>query len=349
LVTFVTVAGTSLKDFTVREINKVQTADFIVSSDGGTLDDELLTTIEGVDGVESVIAYRRESVSIDGNPAMISTAAPEDLDRAASVKATEGSLDDLVAGTIAVVDGGGSGVNVGSGEGPAIGDTVTVTNAKGESQDLTVVVLLEPNLDVSQIGDLVATETFDELVGDTGPTVALVDATEGAESDTQDALEEAVATRPDISVLPGNAIGQLIGSVFSFMINAINGLLLMSVVIALIGIVNTLSLSILERRRELGLLRIIGMVDKRVQRMVRIESAIISALGTVTGVVLGLVIGWGLVASINRTTDAGISISLPYPLLGLVLVAGVLLGFLASIIPARRSTRLEVLDAIAAQ
>jgi putative ABC transport system permease protein len=123
----------------------------------------------------------------------------------------------------------------------------------------------------------------------------------------------------------------------------------MSVVIALIGIVNTLSLSILERRRELGLLRIIGMVDKRVQRMVRIESAIISALGTVTGVVLGLVIGWGLVASINRTTDAGISISLPYPLLGLVLVAGVLLGFLASIIPARRSTRLEVLDAIAAQ
>jgi putative ABC transport system permease protein len=349
LVTFVTVAGTSLKDFTVREINKVQTADFIVSSDGGTLDDELLATIGGVDGVDTVTAYRRESVSIDGNPGMISTAEPEVLAKASSVKAAEGSLDDLEPGTIAVTDGGGSGVNVGSGEGPGMGDTVTVANADGESQDLTVVALLEPNLDVSQIGDLVAPETFDGLVGDTGPTVALVDAIEGAESDTQDALEEAVATRPDITVLPGNAIGQLIGSVFSFMINAINGLLLMSVVIALIGIVNTLSLSILERRRELGLLRIIGMVDKRVQRMVRIESAIISALGTVTGVLLGLVIGWGLVASINRTTDAGISISFPLPLIALVLVAGVLLGFLASIIPARRSTRLEVLDAIASQ
>ena len=61
-----------------------------------------------------------------------------------------------------------------------------------------------------------------------------------------------------------------------------NGLLLMSVAVALIGIINTLSLSILERRRELGLLRVIGMVDKRVQRMVRLESILIAALGTVT-------------------------------------------------------------------
>ena len=64
------------------------------------------------------------------------------------------------------------------------------------------------------------------------------------------------------------------------MINAVNGLLLMSVIVALIGIVNTLSLSVIERRRELGLLRVVGMVDKRVQRMVRLESVVISSLGT---------------------------------------------------------------------
>jgi putative ABC transport system permease protein len=349
LVTFVTVAGTSLKDFTVRELNKIQTADFVVASTGGTLDDALLEELGAVDGVASVTPFRRESVSIDGSPGMISTASPDALAAVTSLEATEGSLDDLEPGTIAVAGGGSSGVTVGSGDEPAIGDTVTVANAAGDRQDLTIVAILEPNLDLAQVGDLVTAETFDQLVGDTGPTVALIDAVDGAESDAQDALEAAVASRPDISVSPGNAIGQLIGSIFSFMINAINGLLLMSVVIALIGIVNTLSLSILERRRELGLLRIIGMVDKRVQRMVRIESAIISALGTVTGVVLGLAIGWGLVASINRTADAGISMSFPLPLIGLVLVAGVLLGFLASIIPARRSTRLEVLDAIAAQ
>ena len=72
-----------------------------------------------------------------------------------------------------------------------------------------------------------------------------------------------------MSITAGSAIGQQIGSIFDFLINAVNGLLLMSVIVALIGIVNTMSLSILERRRELGLLRVVGMLDRRVRRMVR--------------------------------------------------------------------------------
>jgi putative ABC transport system permease protein len=90
------------------------------------------------------------------------------------------------------------------------------------------------------------------------------------------------------------------------------------------------------------------MTDKRVQRMVRLESALIAALGTVTDMALGLVVGWGLVLSIDRLSDAGLGFALPASLLALILVLGVLLGFLASLIPARRSTRLEVLDAIQA-
>lgn len=351
LVTFVTVAGTSLKDFSIRELNKLQTADFVVASTGGTLDEDLLGALRDVEEVASVTAFRRESVTIDGEPAMVSTADGGDLAEVASLTATDGSLADLEPGTIAVVDGSGAGISAGGSteaDVVGVGDTVTVANAAGDELELRVVAVLEPNLDVAQVGDLIAPETFDELVGDTGPTVALIDAVDGAESDAEDALQAVVAKRPDVSVTPGNAIGQVVGSIFDFMINAINGLLLMSVVIALIGIVNTLSLSIIERRRELGLLRIIGMVDRRVQRMVRLESAFISALGTFTGVALGLVIGWGLVASIDRTTDAGIALSLPVPLLVLVLVAGVLLGFLASIVPARRSTRLDVLDAVQA-
>jgi putative ABC transport system permease protein len=120
----------------------------------------------------------------------------------------------------------------------------------------------------------------------------------------------------------------------------------MSVVIALIGIVNTLSLSILERRRELGLLRVVGMVDERVRRMVRIESVLIAALGTVTGVVLGAFMSIGLVLAIARLSGADVAVSMPWLLIGAILVLGVVLGYLASLLPARRSTRLEVLDAI---
>ena len=122
----------------------------------------------------------------------------------------------------------------------------------------------------------------------------------------------------------------------------------MSVLIALIGIVNTMSLSILERRRELGLLRIIGMTDKRVQRMVRLESVLISLLGTVTGLVAGVVVSLALLLSINRLSGASVSPSFPVlELLG-ILVAGVVLGVLAALVPARRSTKLEVLDAVQA-
>ena len=138
----------------------------------------------------------------------------------------------------------------------------------------------------------------------------------------------------------------LVGSIFDFLINAVNGLLLMSVIIAVIGIVNTLSLSILERRRELGLLRAVGMTDRRVQRMVRLESMLIAGLGTITGLLLGLFVAWGLIHAIDRLADADIAFSVPGTRLVLVLVLGVSLGVLASLIPARRSTKLDVLDAI---
>jgi len=107
-------------------------------------------------------------------------------------------------------------------------------------------------------------------------------------------------------------------------------------------------LSVIERRRELGLLRVVGMVDKRVQRMVRLESVVISSLGTVSGILLGIFTGVAMVLAIDRLSDANISITLPGVQLLVILVAGVVLGLLAAWIPARRSTRLEVLEAIQA-
>jgi putative ABC transport system permease protein len=340
LVTFVTVAGTSLKDFVVGEIQKIESADFVVSSNGGSIDDKLVADLQAVDGVEQVTPFRRESVTIDGEPSQISTADEGSLVDIAKLEADKGSLEDLGPGTIAVSNSADTDYRLGS--------SVTVTNTDGESQDLEVVAVLQFSIDEAQVGNLVDVQTFDELVGETAPTVAFIDATSGAQTDTEDAINGVVSTRPDITVVAGNQLAEIIGSVFDFLINAVNGLLLMSVVVALIGIVNTLSLSILERRRELGLLRVIGMTDRRVQRMVRLESGLISALGTVTGVVLGLAIGFGLVASIDRLSDADIGLSFPGLQLLLVLVAGVVLGLLASFLPARRSTRLEVLDAIQA-
>jgi putative ABC transport system permease protein len=224
--------------------------------------------------------------------------------------------------------------------------SVTMTNSNGTSVDLKVVGIIKASLDSYLVGSFVDTATFDSFVGETAPTVAFIDVRTGAQTDTEDAIDDITALRPDITVTQGHALGQLVGTVFDFLINAVNGLLLMSVVVALIGIVNTLSSSILERRRELGLLRVIGMEDNRVRRMVRVESVLISALGTVTGMVLGIFTGWALIFGIDRLSEAGIAFSFPGGMMALVLVLGIGLGFLASLIPAQRSTRLEVLEAI---
>ncbi len=338
LVTLVTVAGTSIKDFAVGEIKKLESADYLLQSDGGTIDEAFVADLEGVDGVTTVVPFRTESVTIDGQASTLSTGDLDALDEVAKLDAEEGSLGDLGPGTIAVLDNEETDW--------AIGSTVTVVDAAGDSVDLEVVALFEDSIDVVLAGSFVAQETFDDLVGDTAPTVAFVDVESGAQSDTQDEIEDLADLRPDISVTEGNAFARLVGTIFDFVINAVNGLLMMSVLVALIGIVNTLSLSILERRRELGLLRVVGMVDKRVQRMVQLESVLIAALGTLTGIVLGTFIGWAIIRSIDRLSDASIAFTFPTGHLVVVLVLGVVLGVVASYIPSRRSTRLEVLDAI---
>ena len=341
LVTLVAVAGSSLKDFAVGEVQKFQAADYIVTSDGGTIDDEFVQKMSDIDGVSAVVTFEREPVTIDGAASVLSAGDTEAVTDIAHLSTSAGDLTNLAAGTIAVVD-------VPDGDVPDLGATVEVTDARERSARLEVVALLEPGPGASQVGSLVAPETFADLSGDVAPTAAFVDVASGAQGETKDAIQALAALRPDITASEGNAAGELINNVFGFIIKAITGLLLMSVLIAVIGIVNTMSLSILERRRELGLLRIIGMTDKRVRRMVTLESVLIAVLGTLTGLLSGLVVALGLIVSLNRLSSTNVTPSLPWLELTAIVVLGVLLGVLAALIPGRRSTKAPVLDAISA-
>jgi putative ABC transport system permease protein len=341
LVTLISVAGTSVKNFALDEIKKLQTADYLIVSNGGTVGPALVSNLEATDGVSQVTAFRRESVTVDGDASLLFTGDITALRRVAALKLGSGSFDAVVPGTIAIVAPP-------DGKAPPLGSIVRVANRDGKTEQLKVVGVIESSLDTAATGSYVAKPTFDKLVGDTAPTVAFIDAGPGDQTKIADAIRNRTEQRPDIQLSEGNALGRLLGSLFDFVINAVNGLLAMSVIIALIGIVNTLSLSIYERRRELGLLRAVGMTDRRVQRMVRLESVQIAALGTVSGLLLGIFVGWTVIRAIDRITGAGIGFSLPVGRVVIILVLGVALGLLASLIPARRSTRLDVLDAIQA-
>jgi putative ABC transport system permease protein len=127
------------------------------------------------------------------------------------------------------------------------------------------------------------------------------------------------------------------------LVNLVFALLAMAIVISLFGIANTLALSIHERTRELGMLRAIGMSRRQVRTMIRYEAVITALIGAILGMVLGVVFA-ALIA--QPLKDEGFTLSYPIPSLALLLVLAALAGVLAAIAPARRASRLDVLESL---
>jgi len=127
-------------------------------------------------------------------------------------------------------------------------------------------------------------------------------------------------------------------------------MLALAILIALMGIANTLSLSIHERTRELGLLRAVGQTRSQLRSMIRWESVVIAVFGTVGGLGLGVFLGWALVQAAAGGPFSDVSaFSAPVGQLVIVLAAGAIAGVLAGVRPARRAARLDVLGAIATE
>lgn len=130
-------------------------------------------------------------------------------------------------------------------------------------------------------------------------------------------------------------------NLFLYLIYALLGL---AVIIAVLGIVNTLALSVIERTREVGLLRAVGLSRRQLRRMVRLESVAVAVLGAVLGVLMGIAFGVALQRAI---ADQGIDVlSIPWLRLAVFVVLAALVGVLAAVLPARRAARLNVLRAI---
>jgi putative ABC transport system permease protein len=127
------------------------------------------------------------------------------------------------------------------------------------------------------------------------------------------------------------------------LLNLLYGLLAMSVIISLFGIVNTLVLAVFERTREIGLTRAIGMSRRQVRATVRYESVITSIIGALMGIVIGIVFAWVVT---TRFAGQGITFSIPGAQLVVFLILAVIVGVIAAILPARRAARIDILEAI---
>jgi putative ABC transport system permease protein len=128
-------------------------------------------------------------------------------------------------------------------------------------------------------------------------------------------------------------------------LNLITGLLALAVFIALIGVTNTMTLSVFERTREIGLLRAVGLSRKQTRRMVRSEASIIAVFGAVLGIIIGLFFAWAIIQALGE--EGFDSFVIPFGTLALWILATGVLGVVFAIFPAWRASRLDVLEAIA--
>ena len=160
----------------------------------------------------------------------------------------------------------------------------------------------------------------------------------------EDAITAALADHPDARVLDQEGYERVASGFIDQLLMFMTVMLALAVLIALLGIVNTLALSVFERTRELGLLRAVGMTRNQVRAMVRWESAVISLIGALTGAALG--VGIGLAMS-QMLKDYGIeSISIPVGQIAVYVAVAALAGILAALGPARAAARVDVLRAV---
>ncbi|TDD80251.1 FtsX-like permease family protein [Actinomadura darangshiensis] len=283
--------------------------------------------------VSDIAGIGTGSMRVDDEPSTVAVADPSSLRRVLDLDVTQGGLND--AGTFAVSK------KVADDNGWRVGTAVGVTFADGTAQKLAVGAVYN-NTDIT--GDyLVPRTVWDAHTRQSLATKAFVvlkpDASVASARQALTTLAKPYGA-PDIESRDEFVTAQT--EDMAGFITVVYGMLILAIVIALLGIANTLSLAVHERTRELGLLRAVGATRPQIRSMVRWESVIVALFGTGGGLGLGVFLGWGLGSALGNPFA-------PAPVqMAVIAVVGAIAGALAAIRPARRASRLAILSAIAA-
>jgi putative ABC transport system permease protein len=339
LVSAVSVLGASLKESVVGVVDRSLGADYVLTSSSfqgfaPAVADRLRATPE----IDGVLAFRFAGAEVDGRRGAVSGVDPDAAVRVLGLEVVDGDLGAVEDGAIALS------TDVADELGLGVGDRAEVTWARTGTSTLEVGALYEPNQFLNEYAvseQAVVDGTTSQLLG-----AVLLTVDDGVSSDAaRAAVERGVGDLPTVQIEDRAEFVASQSAQVDQLLNAITVLLVLSVVIAVLGIVNTLALSVVERTRELGLLRAVGLQRRQLRRMIRIESVVIALYGALLGLVVGTAFGWALVRALE---EQGVTeFALPVGRLALVVVAAGLAGVLAAALPARRAARLDVLAAVA--
>ena len=339
LVSMVAIFAASLKASIDATLLSTLKSDLTLSATSFlTFSPEVASTVAEVPVVQVASGFRQNAFQVDGASSFLTGFDPATVEQVATIDVTEGSVADLVGDTIAVHR------DLATKNGWALGDEVPAAFPSIGDRPLTIAAIYEES---SLLGDYgVSIETYDELYVDEQDAFVLVKGAEGvAPEELKAAVEASLEDFPNIQVQNQAEFRESFSSQIDVLLGIVSALLLFAILIAVIGIINTLGLSVYERTRELGLLRAVGMSRTQMKRMVRYEAVIIALFGALLGILVGIGFGWALQQAL---APEGITeLEIPVGQLVLYVVFAGLAGVLAAIYPARKAAKLNVLESIA--
>ncbi|MFJ4781082.1 ABC transporter permease [Streptomyces sp. NPDC088762] len=349
LVACLSVVGSSMVASATDELDKSVGADFIVSSQTGQpVLPQAEQAMRAVKDLDHVTAYREVDAKIT---------APDGTTEDDGLGATDPTYAKdirrkMVAGEHAAAYGANA-MSVGSEyatkHGIKLGDELTVAFTGGSTVKLKVAAITsdEGNLDkgMKYIGTAVAEANVpaDRLPR---PFMLLAGAKDGQdEAAAYAAVKTGLAQYPQYVVRNQTDYKQSLKDQVGQLLNIVYGLLALAIIVAVLGVVNTLALSVVERTREIGLMRAIGLSRRQLRRMIRLESVVIALFGALLG--LGLGMGWGATAQQLLALQGLKVLEIPWPTILGVFAGSALVGLFAALVPAFRAGRMNVLNAIA--
>ncbi|MBU4214951.1 MAG: FtsX-like permease family protein, partial [Actinobacteria bacterium] len=320
-------------------IDQQVTADFVLRADyPDTVGDAVVTGARRLDGVQEVDPLSYALVDVDGKATSVAQADPALIGRSLHLPAVQGDpAQALTAGELVVQK------TAADAAGWAVGDRLTLTGSAG-TRELTIGAVQDSALmgavqaPPGVLTDLVA-------AAEVQTSTALVALSPGADAaEVRTELVDLVKPYVVVSVMDSAEFVDSMASQVDQVLAILYALLGLSIVIAVLGIVNTLALSVVERTREIGLLRAVGLGRLQLAGTVTVESV----LTAVTGTLIGLAVGVGLAAALPQVyADQGLSVlAVPWADLVAMVALAVVVGVVAALWPGVRAARLKVLDAV---
>ncbi|MFJ3642456.1 ABC transporter permease [Streptomyces sp. NPDC090108] len=229
-----------------------------------------------------------------------------------------------------------------------VGDTLTVAFDGGATAKLKVAAVTDDDVAIDKGARYTSIATMKKYVpaNRIPPNeIMFAKAEKGHEKQAYAALKKAMKPYPQYQVRDQTDYKQELKDQVGRLLNMVYGLLGLAIVVAVLGVVNTLALSVVERTREIGLMRAIGLSRRQLRRMIRLESVVIALFGALLG--LGLGMGWGATAQKLLALEGLKVLEIPWPTIIGVFVGSAFVGLFAALVPAFRAGRMNVLNAIA--